>query len=508
MQESNTILTDKSINTWNEVAKLPLDELKSAMCAAYNKDTNFFPTTPYRFLDSTKKLRILDFGCGIGRQLPELLKYAEYVDGCDVSHLCDRICNPKFEDKIVEQYKHIYGCDGSNLLDLLSLPKYDMIVCSFTLQFFHSKEYLNKVLEVLSSISPYIYIHSRIWMEDGSNIFESLFHHQDLSLELGDGQDLGFLISQNNTSNIHIEQVYASKKVSPTIIGHIGDNKKGNFIYKSYNDAFSDLRKWAKRLQISGVAGIPRSGVALAAYLSHHLNIPLYSLENLRLEESYFRPNNCRPLSKNLYGPILVLDDTCWSGFAMERVKAYLHRLDKSNVIFGSLYVSEHAVNAGHVDTYYEILDSVNHTFEWNFMRDPLTQKYMVDMDGVLCEDYEFPDEVGPFYEAYQHHLNNAKPLYLPHYPVYKVVTGRLEKWRKETENWLQKNGVVYSELVMANEKSHKERNMRVREYKAKVYAEDKYAVCFVESGYDQADFIKNYTGKPVFCTDVMIEIK
>lgn len=499
---------DKSIETWNNVAKLPLDELKLAMSAAYDKDTSFFPTTKYRFLDSTKKLKILDFGGGIGRQVPELVKYAEFIDLADVGSICDIVCNPESEFLFPEAatYRHVFSIEELEGL-LTHNTKYDMVVCSFVFQFFYSKEYLDEVLKVLSSISPYIYVHSRIWMEDGTNIFETLFNHPDLNLELGDGQDLGFLIGQTKDSPVHIEQVYSSKKVSPKIVGHIGDNlnKPGNFIYKSYNDAFSDLRKWAQKLQLSGVAGIPRSGSALAAYLSHHLNIPLYSLEGIRSDEPFYRPNNCRPLKKDLYGKILVLDDTCWSGFAIGRVKEYLShsKYQKENkLLYGALYCSEHAVNANHVDTYYEIFPSVNHTFEWNFFRDPITQKYIVDMDGVLCDDYQYQKEDNEYEKYYIEHLINAKPKNLPTYPVYKIVTGRLEKWRTLTEEWLKKHGVIYNELAMFDWGDLELRDFAVIDYKVNHYNHDKYGVCFVESDINQAKDIARLTKKPVFCMD------
>jgi hypothetical protein len=60
------------------------------------------------------------------------------------------------------------------------------------------------------------------------------------------------------------------------------------------------------------------------------------------------------------------------------------------------------------------------------------------DLDGVICED-EPTDKSA-----------DAKPLFVPSYPLVAIITDRLEKYREETQRWLNKNNVKYDRLFMA----------------------------------------------------------
>lgn len=477
---------DKSIDIWTNVSKLPTENFRQCMSANYSVVSGFYPHTELRFLDSTKQYKILDFGCGDGRNAQYLRKFASRLDGYDLPGIIQRATG----------YDNLY----SNLEDI---GDYDIIISSFVFQFFQSKEYLQHILEVLASKTPFLYVYSRIWMDNGDNLFKLIFENPNWSLELGDGQNLGWLVSLDNTSNAHFEQVYRSKRKIPLVTPHIGFdiNQQGQWIYKSYNDCADDIRKW-KLPEIAGVAGIPRSGIHLAAMISHWKNIPLYTLENL-ISGNWFRPNNCRPLSIK-DGPILVIDDTCWSGYAMSNTKKFLES-SPYQIIYGALYASEHAVHENFINVYGKILPTINHTFEWNLLRDPLTQKYMVDMDGVLCKDWVHTPEMEDD-DIYLEHLSRCEPLYKPTFPVYKIVTARLEKYRQQTEKWLRENGVIYNELIMSPYSSRQEReiNNGFGPWKAEHYRKDEFAVAFIESSEVQSKEIYQITNKPVFCVDTM----
>lgn len=63
-----------------------------------------------------------------------------------------------------------------------------------------------------------------------------------------------------------------------------------------------------------------------------------------------------------------------------------------------------------------------------------------MDIDGVLCAD-PTPEENDDG-EKYRHFLLNTPPLFIPKVTIGTLVTSRLEKYRPETEAWLQKNHV------------------------------------------------------------------
>jgi hypothetical protein len=103
----------------------------------------------------------------------------------------------------------------------------------------------------------------------------------------------------------------------------------------------------------------------------------------------------------------------------------------------------------------------------------------LTDMDGVLCVDGK-----------------PQQPLHIPPCPVV-VVTGRSEKYRTVTEDWLQSNGVAYDLLVMMPRETLDLRE--IARYKAQVYAESDADV-FVESCPEQAQIIRESTGREVIC--------
>ena len=149
-------------------------------------------------------------------------------------------------------------------------------------------------------------------------------------------------------------------------------------------------------------------------------------------------------------------------------------------------------------------LDS-HHLFEWNFFNSPFfAGRVASDMDGILCVDYSLhDDDDGP---AYQRFLTEVPPLYLTRrHPIALIVTSRLEKYRPQTEAWLDKWGVKYDRLEMWPGADPAERWQRVggasnsAARKARLFDQSGLAI-FAESCPSQARDIAGLTGKPVLC--------
>jgi uncharacterized HAD superfamily protein len=125
------------------------------------------------------------------------------------------------------------------------------------------------------------------------------------------------------------------------------------------------------------------------------------------------------------------------------------------------------------------------------------------DFDGVLCRDPDVPDaDSGPALEKYRQWLVNAVPLHLPRrHPTRLIVTGRLERWRSETEAWLRKWGVTWERLVMHPATTASARNAAgdVAQMKAREYRASRCGF-FLESDPAQAEVIHRLSGKPVIC--------
>jgi orotate phosphoribosyltransferase len=127
--------------------------------------------------------------------------------------------------------------------------------------------------------------------------------------------------------------------------------------------------------------------------------------------------------------------------------------------------------------------------------------KSCFDLDGVLCRNpTPTENDDGPRYREF---LSTVEPLVAPSKPIGWIVTARLEKYRAETEAWLDAHGIEYGELIMLDlpDKETRQRLGTHAEFKAGVYG-DLDAVLFVESDHSQAMEIARLTDRPVYSVE------
>ena len=268
----------------------------------------------------------------------------------------------------------------------------------------------------------------------------------------------------------------------------------------------SDLNKIIlKRLSIIPrdidlIVGVPRSGMMPANLLALYLNKPytdLHSFINGYIYKAgaraqFFDESSGR---KN----ILVVDDSVASGRALAEVKDLLKdHSSRYNIKYCVIYMSPGREKS--VDYYFENV-ALPRYFQWNIMNHTSLEKACFDIDGVLCEDPR-PDQNDDG-EKYIDFILNAPPLYIPGSKIGSIVTSRLEKYRKETETWLQKYNIKYNELIMLDLPDMKARQQANNHgtHKANAYNSKPY-ILFVESELGQAREINRLTKKPVFCTE------
>ncbi len=480
---------------WSEIAKnKSIDDIKECIYSGY-KSGRPFEAEKIHFIKPNNNLQVLDFGCGLGRNFRTIGEFGE-VDAYDLPEMIQRL-NETVSAKVA---RSVYSD-----FDKLKQNKYDIGFCILSLQQFEDAQELKQKIIDISNICSYIYIVTRSYMDDHlkSNVIKIIDDADAFDLVMSNLNHYDFKNKKDETHGLFI---YKSKNcegrldIIPPTLENI-KSSHGDFVYVSYARAIQDIKYFCQSLKdISAVAGIPRSGCFIASVIAHTLNIPLLSLEGLRFGSSS-RPNGSRPINIKS-GKILIVDDTSSSGSCMKSVK----KIFGNDFLYGALYCLEEQVK--NLDRYYSIIPTGNHTFEWNFMRDILTAHSMTDMDGVICEDWiGVPEESGGIVrEDYLHFLENTQPLYLPKYPVYKIVTARLEKFRRETEEWLRKHNVQYTELVMSPYDTAEERmaNNGFGDWKSSVYKSDDHAKIFYESEHNQALSIYSNSGKPVFCTDTL----
>lgn len=182
-------------------------------------------------------------------------------------------------------------------------------------------------------------------------------------------------------------------------------------------------------------------------------------------------------------------------------MRRYRDKLKGRKVVFGAVYAGANGLPL--CDVHHTQLPSIRHTFEWNVLRDVLSQWVMTDFDGVLCEDWRGGNE-DLVTDAYTSFLANARPKIVPRYEVRAIVTGRLGEHEAHTRNWLSRYGVAFKRLVHTHQ-TRAERDVgNVPARKAEEYGRDREAWLFVESDIRQAREIHRLTSRPVLCTDTM----
>ena len=273
--------------------------------------------------------------------------------------------------------------------------------------------------------------------------------------------------------------------------------------YRSVADLNDDIKAWAPTLpDIDLVVGIPRSGLLAGSILALHLNAPLTDLDGFLEARAFATGERFEGDANPQPERVLILDDSVLSGSAMTDARdkiAAASLPEETELLFGAVYVSPKGTAL--VDTYADVVTPPR-VFEWNLMHHPgVVPKSCFDLDGVLCRD-PTPRENDDG-ERYREFISTVEPLVVPSKPLGWIVTARLEKYREETEAWLEKHGIEYGELIMLDlpDKETRQRLGNHGEFKAQVYS-DLDAMLFVESNHGQAMEIARLTDRPVYSVE------
>lgn len=276
-------------------------------------------------------------------------------------------------------------------------------------------------------------------------------------------------------------------------------------IYKSYEDLSGTIRRnlWKIPQDVDLIVGVPRSGMIAALMVAEITNRRCADLDAF----AEGRVMSCGDRMEGAEGQeirkVLVIDDTVNTGRSIKRARKSLEHLgDRYDIIYGCVYARGRFAKE-YADLWLEDIFSEKerwYLYEWNMLHhnENKTSRMMWDIDGLMCLEPPSEKNTGD-YEAY---IRHAVPMVLPTATVGAVVTYRLEKYREQTEEWLQSNGVTFRELVMfdAPDRLSRRAMSSPGKYKAAVYKAARWALLFVESDPHQAEMIHDITGKPVYC--------
>lgn len=252
------------------------------------------------------------------------------------------------------------------------------------------------------------------------------------------------------------------------------------------------------------VVGIPRSGMLVASIIALKQNLPLTDLYSFLRNDDLKKGNTRTYKHAEMVKPqdarkILLVDDSISSAKSMFAAQEQARAVYPGAVVTMAVFAERH--NRHLVDIHLELVEQPR-VFEWNIMHHEFLTHACLDIDGVLCLDPTMDqNDDGPKYRDF---LACTRPLFIPSVKVAHLVTSRLEKYRAETEEWLERNGVQYGELHMLDLPTAEERrrlNIHPK-FKAEVYAKQPLTRLFVESEEKQAIEIMKLSGKPVYCIE------
>lgn len=268
----------------------------------------------------------------------------------------------------------------------------------------------------------------------------------------------------------------------------------------------SDIHRLATMLpeDITAIAGVSRSGLFPASLISMLLHLKPYAVRQVQGDVipmgNGWRLQTGSPDPKK--GRVCVIDDTVMTGNSINAIRG-LVKNEFGDPLIAAVYVNPLAVTKP--DIYVKDLPWP-HFLEWNIFNSVILPSMALDFDGILCHDCPpADDDDGP---RYLNFLRTVRPLYpVRRQQIPLVVTARLEKYRQETMNWLNKWGISVGNLIMGPWSNNAERarnNLGV--YKGKHFRDfmgksGGIKPCvFVESDRSQAMQIARYSRGCAIC--------
>jgi hypoxanthine phosphoribosyltransferase len=262
------------------------------------------------------------------------------------------------------------------------------------------------------------------------------------------------------------------------------------FNFKTIPDLSQDIINNLHKIphDIDLVIGIPRSGLLAGLMIANYLNVSCIELNAFVDGTTPMCGRYKVKFKKESTKKVLVVDDVIGTGTSFRLAR---EQLAPFGYKFIYLAVYSHKNKFDHVDIFLEECSNPR-AFQWNLFHHP-KYKTCWDMDGVICVD-PTRDEMNDV-RLYEKFLANAKPMIIPTMPIYCIISGRSEQYRKQTERWLKKYNIMYAHLILRD--SPQDHAI----YKAKNFKAVRGDI-FIESNERQAKKIADITEKIVFCVE------
>lgn len=271
-------------------------------------------------------------------------------------------------------------------------------------------------------------------------------------------------------------------------------------LYKDLLNKTRELLPDLAGVRATGIIGMPRSGMLPASIIAMELALPLLAYD--RTTKSIYNIGEGRRrglLDGSKREKYILVDDSVCSGEQMlSAIKALSEVLGHKKTVTCSIFANPGAKYTPHiVGARY----SPPHFFEWNVFQNFMTEKIAFDMDGIICADP--PPIAWSEGKEYEEWIRNPQLL---HVPITKngvvVISARSERFRRETEDWLNAAGIKVKALILCNNSLVKTPE-NVGKWKAEkiLQARIEHGISYyMESSYLISREISSRVGIPVIC--------
>lgn len=272
--------------------------------------------------------------------------------------------------------------------------------------------------------------------------------------------------------------------------------------YVTYEQLRRDVASFAATVaampEITAIAGVPRSGMIVAAELAVRLGLPLYAVDDGGL--TGLTPGT-RLRELETYkgqGYVLVMEDSVATGRSIREARQQLN-YGPHACKYGCIYGASSSLDL--VDVCHRRVE-LPHQFEWNFFGNSYLLNHSqtgMDFDGIFGLDC--PREDDDDGDRYRKWMRNLRPILTPRpISIPYIITARLERYRELTQEWLDRHDIRCQHLIMGPWRDNAERAKAcVGTWKAG-QIEAHGVKLYVESDPQQARVISTAVQVPVIC--------
>lgn len=263
---------------------------------------------------------------------------------------------------------------------------------------------------------------------------------------------------------------------------------------------------------IAGVVAVARGGLFPGFIIAEHFNIPITTVDKFveNQETCWFNESTFIKFENIKNGKLLVIDDSVCTGNSFKQAINKLNNITRFSFIFAAIHSNVNFDNLIVLDDN-NLYSDYTRLYEFNLFRTFMFDDCVCDIDGVLCKDPEWGLDTKE--DEYITFLTSTSP-YIKVPKINIILTSRIEKYRQQTEYWLNKNNILYNQLIMCpfnsiNDKIYAMQNngwcdalWKAEQYKI-ICKQQNRIPAMIESSEWDANYIKQIFNEGIiFCTD------